>query len=316
MQQRKLGSTGLVVGAIGLGCMGMSFAYNQSRRDDRESVAVINKAIDEGITLIDTADVYGPFTNEALVGRAIRDRRDEIVLASKCGLVVRDGEIVPSGHPDYIRQAVSGSLYRLGVDVIDLYQLHRVDPAIPLAETWGAMAELVQSGLVRAIGMSEADVAQLDTAHAIHPVATVQTELSLWSRDVLAEVLPWCRANGAGFIAYSPLGRGFLAGALAEAEDLEDTDWRRGNPRFQPEAVRENQRLVRIVRSVAERKGVTPAQVALAWVLAVGDDVVPIPGTTRLSHLADNIAAQDVRLTEEDLAELTVIADQVVGSRY
>ncbi|MUN35179.1 aldo/keto reductase [Actinomadura sp. NEAU-AAG5] len=316
MQQRTLGSTGLTVGAIGLGCMGMSFAYSPGRRDDEESVRVVHTAIDRGVTLIDTADVYGPFTNEELVGRALRDRRDEVVLASKCGLVVRDGEIVPSGHPDHIRAAAEGSLRRLGVDVIDLYQLHRVDPRVPVEESWGAMAQLVIEGKVHHIGMSEADVDQLAAAHAIHPVATVQSELSLWSRDQLDKVVPWCREHDAAFIAYSPLGRGYLTGVLTTADQLEEGDWRRGNPRFQAETIERNRRVVAVVDEVARERGATPAQVALAWVLALGEDIVPIPGTKRLTYLEENLGAADVRLTAADLEALAPLADQVTGTRY
>jgi aryl-alcohol dehydrogenase-like predicted oxidoreductase len=316
MRQRALGANGPEVGAIGLGCMGMSFAYDASHRDDDESVRVIHRALELGATLIDTADVYGPHTNEVLVGRALAGHRDDVVLASKCGLVISDGEIVPDGHPDHIRAAGEASAARLGVDVIDLYQLHRVDPAVPVEDTWGAMAELAQRGLVRAIGMSEVTVDQLDRAHAIHPVATVQSELSLWTTGQLDDVIPWCRAHGAGFIAYAPLGRGFLTGALASAGQLEEGDWRTGNPRFSADAVDRNQALVAIVRAVAARYGVTPAQVALAWVLGLGDDVVPIPGTKRLAYLEENLAADDLRLTDSDLADLGRISGQVVGARY
>lgn len=316
MQQRTLGSSGLTAGAIGLGCMGMSFAYSASQRNEEESVRVIHRAIELGTTLIDTADVYGPFTNEELVGRALAGRRDQVVLASKCGLVIRDGAIVPDGHPDHIRNAAEASLQRLDVEVIDLYQLHRVDPAIPVEDSWGAMADLVRAGLVRAIGISEASPEQLTLAHAIHPVATVQSELSLWSTEQLDEVVPWCRDNDASFIAYAPLGRGFLAGELSSASQLEDNDWRTTNPRFTAEAVSHNQRVVGIIREVALRHDITPAQVALAWVLGLGEDIIPIPGTKRLRYLEENLAAADVHLTDIDLADLGQIAGQVVGSRY
>jgi aryl-alcohol dehydrogenase-like predicted oxidoreductase len=296
--------------------MGMSFAYGASARDDAESIRVIQRAIDLGVTLIDTADVYGPFTNEELVGRALAGRRDQITLASKCGLVIKDGEITPQGHPDHIRHAAEASLQRLGVETIDLYQLHRVDPTMPIEDTWGAMAELVKAGSVRAIGMSEVTAEQLTAAHAIHPVATVQSELSLWSTDQLEEVVPWCRANGAAFIAYAPLGRGFLTGTLASAAQLEGADWRNTNPRFSSQSIDANQRLVDIVRAVAVRHGATPAQVALAWVLGLGDDIVPIPGTKRLRYLEENVAAVGIKLTGSDLAELSAIADHVVGNRY
>ncbi|QMU67030.1 aldo/keto reductase [Streptacidiphilus sp. P02-A3a] len=315
MRTREL-SPGLEVGAIGLGCMGMSFAYSRSRRDDAESIRVINRAIDLGATLIDTADVYGPHTNEELVGRAIRGRRDELVLASKCGLVVRDGEIVPEGRPEQLRAAAEGSLRRLGVDRIDLYQLHRVDPQVPVEESWGVLVELVAEGKVGSIGLSEVTVEQLDAAHRIHPVATVQSELSLWSQDQLDEIVPWCRANGAGFIAYSPLGRAFLTGAITAARQLESDDWRLGNPRFQPAAIEANQKLADGVADVAARYGSTASQVALAWVLAQGEQVVPIPGTKRLAYLEENVRASELDLTAEDLGLLGRLGREVVGTRY
>jgi aryl-alcohol dehydrogenase-like predicted oxidoreductase len=316
MQQRILGSSGFKVGAVGLGCMGMSFAYDAGNRDDSESIQVIHRAIDLGVTLIDTADVYGPFTNEELVGRALAGRRDQVTLASKCGLVIKNGEIAPYGHPDHIRHAAEASLQRLGVETIDLYQLHRVDPTIPYEDTWGAMTELVKAGSVRAIGMSEVTAEQLTAAHAIHPVATVQSELSLWSTDQLDEVVPWCRANSAAFIPYAPLGRGFLTGALSSADQLESSDWRNSNPRFSSKSIDANQRIVNIIRSVAAQHGATPAQVALAWVLGLGEDIIPIPGTKRLRYLEENVAAVGIKLTASDLAELNTIADHVVGTRY
>jgi aryl-alcohol dehydrogenase-like predicted oxidoreductase len=315
MRTRKLGG-GTEVGAIGLGCMGMSFAYSRTRRDDEESVRVVNRAIDLGATLIDTADVYGPHTNEELVGRAIRGRRDELVLASKFGLVVRDGEIVPDGRPEHLRAAAEGSLRRLGVERIDLYQLHRVDPEVPLEESWGVLAELVAEGKVDRVGLSEATVGQLDAAHAIHPVATVQSELSLWSQDQLDEVVPWCREHGAGFIAYSPLGRAFLTGAITAARQLESDDWRLGNPRFQPDAIEANQKLADGVAKVAARYQATASQVALAWVLAQGDHIVPIPGTKRLAYLEENVRAAELDLAAEDLDLLGRLGREVVGTRY
>ena len=315
MQNRHLGG-GITTGAVGLGCMGMSFAYSPTRRDDAESVRVINRAIDLGATLIDTADVYGPHTNEELVGRAIRGRRDELVLASKCGLVIEDGEIVPDGRPDHLRAAAEGSLRRLGVDRIDLYQLHRVDPRVPVEESWGVLAELVAEGKVGAIGLSEATVGQLDAAHRIHPVATVQSELSLWSQDQLDQVVPWCREHGAGFIAYSPLGRAFLTGAVSAVRQLESDDWRRGNPRFQPAAIEANQKVVDGVAEVAARYGATASQTALSWVLAQGDHIVPIPGTKRLAYLEENVRAADLVLAAEDLDLLGRLGRDVVGARY
>jgi aryl-alcohol dehydrogenase-like predicted oxidoreductase len=316
MQKRQLGISGENVGAIGLGCMGMSFAYGSSRRDDAESIRVINRAIDLGATLIDTADVYGPHTNEELVGKAVRGRLDEIVLASKAGLVVRDGAIVPEGRPEHLRRAAEDSLRRLGVERIDLYQLHRVDPAVPVEESWGTLAELVEEGKLGRIGLSEATVEQLAAAHRIHPVATVQSELSLWSQDQLAEVVPWAEQNGVGFIAYSPLGRAFLTGAITSARQLDSDDWRHNNPRFTEAAIAANQHLADTVATVAERNGATPSQVALAWVLAQGEHIVPIPGTKRLAYLEENVRAADLRLSPADLAELGALGSQVVGTRY
>jgi aryl-alcohol dehydrogenase-like predicted oxidoreductase len=316
---RFLGADGPAVGAIGLGCMGMSWAYGPSERDDEASTAVIRRALDLGVTLIDTSDVYGPFTNEELVGRALAGRRDEAVLATKGGLVADlSGErpsIVRSGHPDHLRAAIDASLQRLGVEVIDLYQLHRVDPDVPVEESWGALAEAVAAGKARAIGMSEATVDELDRAHAIHPVASLQSELSLWTRGALRDVLPWCEAHGAAFIPFAPLGRGFLTGAIAADRSFETSDFRAGNPRFSREAVDANQAIVDAVRAVAARLGVVPGQVALAWTLAQGEHVVPIPGTKRIAYLEENAAAASVTLSAEDLAELDALPE-AVGSRY
>ena len=317
MRTRVLGSSGIKVGEIGLGCMGMSFAYSANQRDASESSRVINTAIDLGATPIDTADVYGPFTNEELLGAAIKGRRDDVTLATKVGMVIDDqGGLAANGHPDHIRSGVEASLQRLGTDVIDLYQLHRVDPAVALDETWGAMAELVERGLVRAIGLSEVTVDQLDTAHAIHPVTSVQTELSLWSTEQLAEIVPWCAAHDAAFIPYSPLGRGFLTGAVSSSDDLESDDWRHSNPRFSKEAIAANQSLLDTVRQVADRHDATPVQVALAWVLAQGAHVIPIPGTKREKYLRENLGASDLVLTGDDLDTLSSISARVVGTRY
>ncbi|MEV6006029.1 aldo/keto reductase [Streptomyces sp. NPDC051976] len=307
----------LEVGAIGLGCMGMSFAYSRSRRNEEESVRVIHRAMDVGATLIDTADVYGPHTNEELVGRAIRGRRDDLVLASKCGLIVDgNGNIVPNGRPEYLRTAAEGSLRRLGVERIDLYQLHRVDPKVPVAESWGVLSDLVAEGKVDRIGLSEATVEQIAEAHRVHPVATVQSELSLWSQDQLDEVVPWCRENGAGFIAYAPLGRAFLTGAIGSAQDLEADDWRQDNPRFQAAAIEANHKLADGVADVAARYDATPAQVALAWVLAQGEHIVPIPGTKRIAYLEENTRADTLRLSDVDLILLSDLGRSAVGSRY
>jgi len=318
MRRRRLGPDGTEVGAIGLGCMGMSAAYSSAERDDAESVAVIRRAVDLGMTLIDTADVYGPFTNEELVGQALAGRRDEVVLATKCGLVVDDAAtstLRRDGRPEHVREACDASLRRLGTDVIDLYQLHRVDDRVPLEETWGTMATLVQAGKVRAIGLSEVGVEELERAQAIHPVASVQSELSLWTRDPLGEVLPWCAAHRAAFIPFSPLGRGFLTGRITAASSFASDDFRARNPRFAREALQANQALVDRVRTVAGRIGATPAQVALAWVLAKGEQVVPIPGTKKLAYLEENAAAAGVQLGQADLAELDELPAPV-GSRY
>src|SRR3954471_14806709 len=288
---------GRETGRIGLGCMGMTWAYGAGDRDEAESIATINRALDLGVTLLDTADMYGPFTNEELVGRAIAGRRGEVVLATKCGLVVEDeAEYVlrRDGRPEHVRSAVEGSLRRLQTDFIDLYQLHRVDPEVPLEETWGAMAELVIAGKVGAIGMSEVSVGELERAQAIHPVASVQSEGSLWTRDAFAEVVPWCAAHGAAFLPFAPLGRGFLTGTLAP-QAFPPGDFRKNNPRFQPAAMEANLALVERVKGVAARLDATPAQVALAWLLAQGANVVPIPGTKRRSRLEENAAAADVR---------------------
>jgi aryl-alcohol dehydrogenase-like predicted oxidoreductase len=304
-------------GPIGLGCMGMSWAYDADQRDDDASIRVIHRALELGATLLDTADIYGPYTNEELVGRALEGRREEAVLATKCGMVVEDiaeYRLGRDGRPEHVREAIDASLRRLRTDHVDLYQLHRVDEKVPLEETWGAMAETVAAGKARAIGLSEVGVDELERAQAIHPVASVQSELSLWTRDALSEVVPWCAAHDAAFLPFAPLGRGFLTGALAP-RDFAPGDFRRNNPRFQPEAMDANRALVERVRAVAERQGATPAQVALAWVLAQGDHVVPIPGTKRSERLEENVAAAELRLAPEDLAELDALPAPV-GSRY
>jgi aryl-alcohol dehydrogenase-like predicted oxidoreductase len=318
MRTRRLGSSNLTVGSIGLGCMGMTWAYVDAPTDRAESIAVIHRALELGSTLIDTADMYGPFTNEELVGEALqKGHRDRAVLATKCGLVVNPetGQPRPNGHPDHVRAAVDASLTRLRTDVIDLYQLHRVDPNVPIEETWGVMAEHVQAGKVKAIGMSEASLDQLQRAHTVHPVATLQSELSLWTRGVLREVLPWCDANDVGFIPFSPLGRGFLTGKFAAGTEFAKGDFRSRNPRFTADAVDANQAIVNKVRALATRKNCTPGQVALAWTLAQGGMVVPIPGTKRRAYLDENCAADAVELSAEDLAELDALPE-AVGSRY
>lgn len=294
--------------------MGMSWAYGAAERDDGASRAVVQRALDLGVTLIDTADVYGPFTNEELVGSALAGRRDEAFLATKCGLVAGPDGIGRDGRPEHVRAALDASLRRLGTDRVDLWQLHRVDPEVPVAETWGAMAEQVAAGKARHLGMSEVGVAELDAAHAVHPVATVQSELSLWTRDPLAEVLPWCQANGAGFLPFSPLGRGFLTGTVT-AGSFDATDFRAKNPRFTDEAMAGNAALVAAVAVVADRLGASAAQVALAWVLAQGEQVVPIPGTKKQRWLEQNAAAADLVLAPADLAELDALPAPV-GERY
>jgi aryl-alcohol dehydrogenase-like predicted oxidoreductase len=320
MEQRTLGGQGLRVSALGLGCMGMSQSYGPA--DDRESVAAIHRALDLGVTFLDTADMYGPFTNERLVGRAIAGRRDEVVLATKFGNQRRpDGSWVGiNGRPEYVHSACDASLERLGVDHVDLYYQHRVDPSVPVEETWGAMKELVEAGKVRHLGISEAAPATIRKANAVHPVAALQSEYSLFSRDPERELLATVRELGIGFVAYSPLGRGFLSGRLTSSspEEFADDDFRRGHPRFEGENFARNLALVERVRQLAAEKGATPAQLAIAWVLAQGDDVVPIPGTKRRRYLEENLAALQLRLTREDLTAIDEAAPRgaVAGERY
>ena len=316
MDTRDLGSSGLSVGAVGLGCMPMNWAYG-GETSEHEAFRAIHRAIDLGVTLLDTADVYGPFTNENLVGRSLEGRRDEVILATKVGLVVGPNGGYPldnDGRPEHIRSAIDASLERLRTDSIDLYQLHRIDPAVPLEDSWGAMAELVQAGKVRALGLSEASVDELQRAHRIHPVTSVQSELSLWTRDHLSDVVPWCAANGVAFIPFSPLGRGFLTGAITAAS-FEDVDFRKKNPRFTPESIEANQAIVDRIRVVADRHSATPAQIAIAWTLAQGPHVIPIPGTRRMRYVEENAAAAAIRLTEQDLADLDALPE-AAGARY
>ena len=317
MEQRTLGQ-GLVVSALGLGCMGMSQSYGPG--DERESVATIDRALDLGIRFLDTADVYGPFTNERLVGRAIAGRRDEVMLATKFGNERReDGTFVRvNGEPEYVRRACDASLERLGVDHIDLYYQHRVDTTVPVEDTWGAMAELVAAGKVRHLGISEAAPATVRRAHAVHPISAGQYEWSLFSRDLEDEVLGTLRELGIGVVAYSPLGRGFLSGRITSPDDFGEDDFRRGHPRFTGENFDRNLELVERVRELAAAKGVTPSQLAIAWVLAQGDDVVPIPGTKRRQYLEENAGALEIELTPEDLAAIEEVTPRgsVAGPRY
>jgi aryl-alcohol dehydrogenase-like predicted oxidoreductase len=317
MEQRQLGNSGLTVSALGLGCMGMTYAYGEADAD--EAIATIHRAIELGVTFLDTAELYGPNANEELLGRALAGRRDEVVIATKFGVKYdADG---PAGRPldgtpENVRASIEGSLKRLNTDHVDLYYQHRMDPDTPIEETVGALAELVKEGKVRHIGLSEASPDTIRAAHAVHPLAAVQSEYSLFTRDIEAEVLPTLRELGIGLVAYSPLGRGFLSGRFSSADELDADDWRRTQPRFQGENAERNLELAGKVRELAAEKGIAPAQLALAWVIAQGDDIVPIPGTKRRRYLEQNAAALDVDLSDADLARIGDAIGEAAGTRY
>lgn len=318
MEKRKLGKQGLTVSAIGLGCMGMSEFYGTA--DDNESIKTIHRALDLGITFIDTADMYGPFKNEELVGKAIKDRRDKIVLATKFGIVRTQDPKVRSinGSPGYVKFSCEGSLKRLGTDYIDLYYQHRIDPNVPIEDTVGAMSDLVKEGKVRYLGLSEAGVNTIRRANIVHPITAIQTEYSLWTRDPEPEILPVLHELGIGFVAYSPLGRGFLTGRFKSPDSFEEKDFRQYNPRFIKENFDKNMEIVEVIKDLADKKKVTPGQLALAWVLSKGKDIVPIPGTTKIKHLEENVAALSIRITESEQKEIeeAIPLNAASGTRY
>jgi len=313
MEHRKLGTQGLTVSAIGLGCMGMTWAYGAA--DDSEAIATIHRALELGVNFLDTAEVYGPYTNEQLVGRALRGRREGVVIATKFGFRIDNGVRGVDGTPENVKRVANASLMSLGIDAIDLYYQHRRDPEVPIEETVGAMKELVEAGKVRYLGLSEVGAETLRRANAVHPISALQSEYSLWERGVEAHILPAVRELRIGFVPYSPLGRGFLTGSV-DVASLTQNDFRKTNPRFSAENARANEALVEVVRSVAEQCGATPAQVALAWVLARGNDIVPIPGTKRVRYLEENVRALDLQLSGEQLAALDGLAERAAGERY
>jgi len=320
MQQRQLGPNGPTVSALGLGCMGMSDFYSTGS-DQQEAIATLHRALELGVTLLDTADMYGPHTNEQLVGKAIKGKRQQVFLATKFGILRDPTDPAARGvssRPEYIRRSVEGSLKRLGVDEIDLYYQHRVDPQVPIEDVVGTMADLIREGKVRHIGLSEASVATLERAHKVHPITALQTEYSLWTRDAEQGVLAACERLGIGFVPYSPLGRGFLTGAIQRPEDLDADDFRRSNPRFQGDNFARNLALVAKVTELAKLKGVAPSQLALAWVLAQGEHIVPIPGTKRRRYLEENMAAAELTLSQADLAAIEAVfpVEAVAGNRY
>jgi len=320
MRTRQLGQQGLKVSELGLGCMGLSDFYSSSSATEAQGIELIHRALALGVTFLDTADVYGPHTNEVTVGKALRGKRESVVLATKLGIVREPGSNARgvSGKPEYVRACCEASLRRLGVDVIDLYYQHRVDPQVPIEDTVGAMAELVRQGKVRYLGMSEAAPSTLRRAHEVHPISALQTEYSLWSRDPEDEILPTVRQLGIGFVPYSPLGRGFLAGRFRKLEDLAADDWRRESPRFQGENFAKNLSVLEQINQLAEQKRCAPSQLALAWLLAQGDDIVPIPGTTSLARLEENVRAPGVALSAADLQRIDSVAPRgvAVGTRY
>ncbi|MEX3173734.1 aldo/keto reductase [Serratia quinivorans] len=320
MQQRQLGPNGPTVSALGLGCMGMSDFYSTAQ-DEKEAIATLHRALELGVTLLDTADMYGPHTNERLIGKAIKGKRQQVFLATKFGILRDPADPDARGvssRPEYIRRSVEGSLQRLGVEVIDLYYQHRVDPEVPIEEVVGTMADLIGEGKIRYIGLSEASVATLERAHKVHPITALQTEYSLWTRDAEQGVLAACERLGIGFVPYSPLGRGFLTGAIQRPEDLDADDFRRSNPRFQGENFARNLELVAKVTELAKQKGVAPSQLALAWVLAQGEHIVPIPGTKRRRYLEENIAAVELTLSQAELAAIEAVfpLQAAAGARY